>query len=182
MTSIQNYPPRVLAPVLQRWRRLDVRRQRMLASATVALIAACLFAFLWLPAVRERDRLIARLPQLNAKLAVMQKQAEEIRELNTASPIAPTPPIIADAATLQAAFGDGTRVSVDSDRAFKIAIAKIAYAQWWDRLADAQARHQLQMVSLSMQALPGSNREVSVEMVLANRGFGIPSPAAANAK
>ena len=179
---MQNYAVRVLAPVMQRWRRLDVRQQRIFTWATVAIIAACLFAFLWLPAVRERDRLIARLPQLNAKIAVMQKQADQIRELNAASPIAPAPPILADAATLQAAFGDGARVSVDDNRAFKIVIAKIAYAQWWDRLADVQARHQLQMASLSMRALPGSNREVSVDMVLAQRGSGSPAPIAANAR
>lgn len=182
MTSMQNRVARLPSPVLRRWRRLELRQQTMLAGATVAITAACLFAFLWLPAVRERDRLIARLPQLTAKIAVMQQQAEEIRELNAASPIAPAPPIAADAATLQAAFGDGTRVSVDDDRAFRIVIVKIGYAQWWDRLADVQARHQLQMASLAMRAVPGSNREVSVDMVLANRGSAKPSPVAVNVK
>lgn len=171
-----------LAPALQRWHRLEPRQQRIFGGGALLLMVALLFAYVWLPAVRERERLSARLPQLGAQLALMQKQADEIRQLNSTSLIAPAPPVIADIATLQSAFGDGARVSLDAGRAFRIVIPKIAYATWWDRLGDAQSRHQLQIISLSLQSLPGSNREVSVDMLLADRTRGSTSPSAGAAK
>ena len=112
----------------------------------------------------------------------MKQQAEEIRQLNSTSPIAPAPPTVADIATLQAAFGEGARVSVDAGRAFRIVVPRIAYASWWDRLGEVQSRHQLQMVSLTLLALPGSNREVSIEMQLTDRMRSATFPASATAK
>ena len=182
MSTIRNRLAVLLAPALQRWRRLDQRQQTIVAWATVALIVACLFAYVWLPASRERDRLTARLPQLKIQLATLQKQLDEVRELNRASPVAPAPPVAAETGALQSAFGDGTRANVDNDRAFKIVIPRITYAQWWDRLGDVEARHRLQLVSLNLQALPGGNREVSVDMVLANRAPGGTAPSMGGSK
>lgn len=159
-----------MAPLRQRWHRLETRQQRLLGAGTLLLIFSLLFAFVWLPAVRERDRLLVRLPQLNAELALMQKQADEIRQLNSTSLVTAAPPIVADIATLQAVFGEGVRVSLEPNRAFRIVIPKIAYAAWWDRLGEVQSRHQLQIVSLSLAALPGKNREVSIDMILAEGG------------
>ncbi len=160
-----------IAPLRQRWHRLDARQQRIISIGAALLLLILLWALVWLPAQRERDRLMARLPQLTAQLAVMQKQADEIRRLNSTSAIVPAPPTVADIATLQAVFGDGARASVDTGagRGFRIVIPRIAYAQWWDRLGEVQMRHQLQLASLSLQALPGNNREVSIDMQLADR-------------
>ncbi len=163
---------KAFAPARQRWHRLDARQQRVIAGGLLVLVAALVFATVWLPAVRERERLTTRLPQLRAQLALMKTQADEIRQLTSASSIAPVPPVAADIATLQAAFGDGARVNIDASRAFRIVIPRIAYATWWDRLGDVQSRHQLQLVSLTLQALPGGNREVSVDMLLSDRASG----------
>lgn len=157
------------APLLQRWHRLDTRQQRLFGGLAAILVLALLLAYVWLPAVRERDRLTARLPQLNTQLALMKQQADEVRQLNSTSAIAPAPPIAADNAALQAAFGEGARISVDSNRAFRVVVPKTSYANWWDRVGDVQTRHQLQIVSLSLQALPGNTREVSVDMLLGDR-------------
>ena len=176
--SVRNRFSTSLAPALQRWHRLETRQQQVLGALAVLLVLGLLLAYVWLPAVRERARLTARLPQLSAQLALMKQQAEEVRQLNSTSPIAPAPPTIPDIATLQSVFGEGARASVDSSRAFRIVVPKIAYATWWDRVGDVQARHQLQIVSLSLQAMPGANRDVSVDMLLADRVRSTaPSPA-----
>lgn len=180
--SIKSRLGQSLAPALQRWHRLELRQQRVIGIGTLLLIVAILFAYIWLPAVRERDRLTARLPQLNAQLALMKTQADEIRQLTSTSLIAPAPAITADIATLQAAFGEGTRVSVDPSRALRVVIPRIAYATWWDRLGDAQSRHQLQINSLTLQALPDGKREVSVDMLMADQTRPSGSPAAGSAK
>jgi len=171
-----------LAPVRQRWHQLETRQQQFFGGGALLLVAALLFAYLWLPAVRERERLLAGMPQRHAQLALMQKQADEIRQLNSTSLIAPAPPAVADIATLRSAFGEDARVSVDPSRAFRIAIPRIAYANWWDRVGDAQSRHQLHLVSLSLHALPGNNREVAVEMLLADRAGGNTAPASGAAR
>lgn len=157
------------APVTRRWRMLDARTQAIVGTGAALLIVACLYAYVWLPAARERDRLMLRLPQLAAQLALMQTQADEIRALGGASPIAPAPPLAADAAALQSLFGEGAQASADAGRGFRVVIPKISYAKWWDRLGDVQARHQLQLVSLTLQAVPGGNREVSIDMRLADK-------------
>ncbi len=157
------------APLLRRWHRMDARQQRLFGGLGALLVLAVLLAYVWLPAVRERDRLTARLPQLSAQLASMKQQAEEVRQLNSTSALAPAPPVATDIASLQSVFGEVARVSVDSNRAFRVVIPKTSYANWWDRVGDVQARHQLQMISLSLQALPGNTREVSVDMLLGDR-------------
>lgn len=162
----------LFAPASQRWHRLDARRQQMLGAGTLLLIALLLIAYVWLPALRERDRLSARLPQLRAQLAAMRAEADEVRRISSVSAIAPAPAVAADAAALQQAFGEGARVSVDAGRAFRVVIARIAYATWWDRLAEVQARHRLGLVSLTLSALPGTSREVSIDMQLADRPAG----------
>ncbi|MEO8102929.1 MAG: type II secretion system protein GspM [Betaproteobacteria bacterium] len=171
-----------LLPVTQRWHRLDRRRQRFALAAGTLLVAALVFAYVWLPAARERDRLTARLPQLAAQLARMQQQADEVRQLQSTSALAPVPPTAADIASLQAAFGEGSRVSFEPNRAFRVVIPKIAYATWWDRLGDVQSRHQLELASMALQALPGSNREVSIDMLLAERARGSAAPTAGPAR
>ena len=182
LASMRDRVTASFAPVRQRWHRLETRQQRIFGSGAVLLVAALLLAYVWLPAVRERERLIARLPQLSAQLALMRKQADEIRQLNSTSLITPAPPAVPDIATLQSSLGDGARVSVDPSRALRIVIPRIAYATWWDRLGDVRSRHQLDIVSLSLTALPGSHREVSIDMLLADRTRNAVSPASAAAK
>lgn len=171
-----------LAPALQRWHRLEQRHQRVIGIGALLLMVAILFAYVWLPAVRERDRLTARLPQLSAQLALMKTQADEIRQLTSTSLIAPAPPTIANIDTLQSAFGDGARVNLDPSRAFRVVIPRIVYATWWDRLGDMQSRHQLQIISLTLQALPDGRREVSVDMLMADQTRPSGSPAAGAGK
>jgi hypothetical protein len=158
-----------LSPLTRRWRQLDARSQTIASVGALLLIVAILYAYVWLPAARERERLTARLPQLSAQLALMQRQAGEVRALNGATAIAPAPPVTADTTALQSLFGEGTQASIDANRGFRIVIPKISYAKWWDRLGDADVRHQLQLVHLTLRALPGNNREVSIDMTLADK-------------
>jgi len=167
--ALQNRVTQSLAPLLQRWHRLELRQQRIFGGGAAVLAFALLLAYVWLPAVRERERLLARLPQLGAQLAQMQNQAEEIRELTRTSALTPAPASAPDVGALQAVFGEGVHVTADANRALRIVIPKITYAAWWDRTVDAQARYRLQIASLSMLSLPGNSHEVSVDMLLADR-------------
>lgn len=179
---LQNRLATALVQAVQRWHSFKPRQKFAMGWGTGLVIFALLLAYVWLPAVRERDRLTIRIPQLNAQLALMKKQAEEIRQLTSTSLIAPAPPTIANIDTLQSAFGDGARVNLDPSRAFRVVIPRIVYATWWDRLGDVQSRHQLQIISLTLQALPDGRREVSVDMLMADQTRPSGSPAAGSAK
>ncbi len=155
-----------LAPVRQRWNALEPRQQRMIRIGGVLVLLVLAIAWLWLPAARERERLLARLPQMAAELAQMKQQAGEISQLVNSNAPAPVNRVPADSAQLQSLFGAAAKISIDRERGFRVVIARIAYAAWWDALAEAQSRHGLRMTALAMKAVAGGNREVSVEMVL----------------
>lgn len=156
-----------LAPARQRWNALEPRQQRMIRIGGVLVLLVLAITWLWLPAARERERLLQRLPQMAAELAQMKQQAGEINRLVNSGAAAPLNRVPADSAQLQALFGSGAKISVDG-RAFRVVITRIAYAAWWDALSEAQARHALRMSALVMKPVAGGNREVSVEMVLAD--------------
>lgn len=160
-----------LLPLRRRWRELPASRQRL--GATIAVIVAVVvgYAFVWLPVMREHDRLVQRLPQLQAQLRAMQSQADELRRISALPVSTDKGGATTDAAALQTTFGPSARISVSPDRTFRVQIPKQPYAQWWDRLAEAQGRHGLQLKSLSVTptADAGPAHEVSVDMQLAER-------------
>lgn len=176
--SMRDQIATTLAPALQRWHKLEPRQQRLLGSLTGVVCVALVLAYVWLPAIRERERLIARLPQLRAQLALMQAQGEEIRNLTSTSLIAPAPKTAPDIAALQAIFGEGTRVSLEPNRALRVVIPKTTYTLWWDRIGELQMRFGLSVTSLSLTRLqtPGPNLEFSVDMLLADRSQASSSP------
>ncbi|MBL8524595.1 MAG: type II secretion system protein M [Betaproteobacteria bacterium] len=170
-----------IAPLQQRWHGLELRQRRMIAIGGTVVAILLLIAYVWLPLARERQRLITALPQMSAQLAQMKLQAQEISQLNAAGTAVPPARAAADPAQLQALFGEGTKVSLDANRAFRIVVPKIAYAAWWDRVNEAQSRFPLRIATLSVQALPSGNREVSVDMKLADPSRPA-APAGATAK
>lgn len=152
-----------------RWQSLTAGQRRTLAIGAAVLALAWFLAYVWLPALRERERLLARLPALDSQLELMRKQAAELRALNGAALIAAAPRAPADVAGLQTVFGENARITSEPNRGFRVVIARIPYTGWWDRLEEALARYPLTLASLSLKPVAGNAHEVSVEMVLADR-------------
>jgi general secretion pathway protein M len=73
----------------QAWRERTPREQRIIAAGAALLAAAFVFAYLWLPMARERDRLALELPQLRAQSQRMRLDAEEIERLRASVKSAP---------------------------------------------------------------------------------------------
>lgn len=162
---------RASGPLQQRWRALPASQQNLGLIAGGLIVLLIGYAFVWLPVMREHNRVQTRLPQLQAQLERMQSQAEELKRINTSPVIAPASRPVLDTAALQATFGAAAKISAAPDRAFRVSIARIPYAQLWDRLGDAAARHGLQVKALSLKptADAGAAHEVTVEMLLAER-------------
>lgn len=57
------------------------REQRLLAGAAIVLVLALVYSLFWEPAVDGRAQIAASLPQLEAQLAEVRMQAEQVRHL-----------------------------------------------------------------------------------------------------
>ena len=122
----------------QRWHGLERRQRQIIVGGAGVAIIALFFAYVWLPLERERAQLGTRLPQLRARLADMQRQAEEIKLVRSAPPVAITTREL-DAQALRAAFsGSEVTVSALGNQRFKLAIAATAYSSWIDELRRLQ--------------------------------------------
>lgn len=164
----------VLLALRRRWGALPASQQRTGAIIAAVIVLVVGYAFIWLPVMREHDRLALRLPQLQAQLRAMQLQADEFRRISALPAGAGKPGAMPDAGALQATFGPTARISTAPDRSLNVQIPKVPYAQWWDRLGEAQSRHGLQLKALKVTptADAGPAHEVSVDMQLAERAGG----------
>ena len=170
----------ILRPLRARWNALEPGTRRLLAIGAVLLGAGVLVAFVWLPAVRTRDALTVRLPQLEARLAQMRSQASEVKALALVAPNATPPPTIADVPALQSVFGPDAQVTATGD-GFRIVIPALEYARWWDKTGDALGRYGLALRAAALtRAVDTKAPEpvVAVDMQLA-RGTDAAAAAAA---
>ncbi len=159
-----------LTPVSVRWNALEPGPRRLVVIGAALLTIGFLAAFVWLPAVRTRDALAVRLPQLEIRLAVMRNQAREVKALANASLAPVATPVAtrtaADVAALQSIFGAGAQIAA-AEGGFRIVIPAIAYATWWDKTGDALSRHPLVLRSASLTRVDGSGASgVAVDMRL----------------
>lgn len=160
---------RAFAPVQSRWNALETGVRRLVAIGAALLAVGFLVAFVWLPAVRTRDALTMRLPQLEMRLAEMQNQAKELKALAN-KPAVPAPmrgP--ADVAALQSLFGADAQVTPVPE-GFRVVIPATEYAAWWDKTGEAMSRYTLVLQALVLTRVetqkPGGS-VVRVDMRLA---------------
>ena len=167
-------------PLQIRWQGLEARPRQLILFGSALLVAGLILAFIWLPAVRTRDALTGRLPQLESQLAAMRTQASELTTLARQ----PVPPMAmrraADVGALQSIFGPDARIIATQD-GFQIVMPAISYANWWDKTGDALSRHALVLKEASLVRADGPTASiVAVDMRL---GFdagtaGLPAPQA----
>ena len=153
-------------PLQIRWLGLETRPRRLILFGSALLVAGLILAFVWLPAVRMRDALTVRLPQLESQLAAMRNQASELAALARQ----PVPPMVirraADVGVLQSIFGPDARTMTTQD-GFQIVMPAISYANWWDKTGDAVSRHALVLKEASLVRADGPTASViSVDMRL----------------
>lgn len=157
-----------LMPVKARWNMLDARTRRVLGIGGSLLLAGLILAFVWLPNMRARETLAARLPQLDAQLALMQSQAKEVAAL-AKLPAAPAAARIGvDAAALQSIYGPDAQITAAAS-GYRIVIPVIAYAKWWDKTAELISRHELVLKEATLTRLPKPDTgaaQVNVDMQL----------------
>jgi general secretion pathway protein M len=105
-----------MTPLRQGWRRLPARQQQALAVLALVLLCVLAWSVAVQPALKTLQRAAAESDRLDEQLQVMQRLAQESRELQRTPPVAPAQA----AAALQAAterLGPGGRLLLQGDRA-----------------------------------------------------------------
>jgi type II secretory pathway component PulM len=147
------------------WSARSPRERRVIAVALGALAALLFVAFAWLPLERSRSRLAAELPQLRASIAILERQAGEVKRLR-AMPAASR----ASAAPLNAIANTnplpGAQLTALDERRVRLTGADVGFGALLDWLASVQAAHGLRVESARVDALPLAGR-VRVELTLA---------------
>jgi general secretion pathway protein M len=157
-----NAAPNIAVPAAwaQRWSILSGRQRTVILAGAGILIVALLFAYVWLPLQHSRSDNAARLPELRARLAEMQRQAEELQRIRAVPPAAASLRPL-DAQALRSAFsGSQVSVTVLDRQRFRFATADTGYAIWIDELnrLQAQSAARVEEATLSALAQPGRIR------------------------
>jgi type II secretory pathway component PulM len=161
--------PLSLQPLQQRWSSLDARARPIIAWSVLALFIGLVWAYLYQPMQQSRTQNAARIAAIQAQLASMRAQAEEIRSLNSVAAASPstTTRTSADVASLTAVFGSAFTVRADVGGQYRIEAARIRYIDWLNALDNAMSRQPLKVTALNIKRLAADKDEVSVSMSVA---------------
>ena len=145
----------LMNPLQAQWTALAPGARRLVVIGAILLASGFVVAFGWLPAARAREALNLRLPQLEAQLATMRIQAEEVSALAKAPLTSIVPRTAADVAALQSIFGREAQVNAVAD-GFRIVMPATGYANWWDKTGEALNRHTLVLRAASLARVDGA--------------------------
>ena len=152
-----------------RWNTRSPAERRALAAIGFASAAALIAAFVWLPLERSRSRSAAEVPALQASVARMQAQAEEVRRLRSspARAAGDAPALASLAASPESAkLLSGATVQAPDERHVVVAGNDLAFGALLEWVAAAQASHGVRVESARIEALPAPGR-VRAELRLA---------------
>lgn len=156
---------------LRRFRGEHTEREWAALCAGAALIAlAIAYAYVWLPVTRERDRLLASVPQLRAVAREMQRDAAELERLKG---IDRKSPLDLKAAVEQTAIASGItpgagEISQHGAESVRVGIASAQAAQGFAFVARLQSEHGVRAESLRMTAV-GDGDRVRLDAVLVRK-------------
>ena len=150
------------------WRDRSERERNVIGAGAFLLALASAYAYAWLPVTRERDRLLASVPQLRDAAQAMERDAEELDRLKAATRPAPRD---IKAAIEQSAAVSGLRPAIaevaplGADRA-RVVIQSVRGADWFSWVARLQTEPSVRLESARVAALGGGDA-VKVEAVFA---------------
>ncbi len=139
--------PPIVDEAIQRWQALDVLARRIITVASIVLLIAIVWAYVYAPLQASRVSNANRIAALSAQRTIMQRQAAEIAVLKTTPDIVATrSQANADVAGLQALFGAAANIKADTGGQFRIDVSQMQYADWLDRVNQALTKFSLRVV------------------------------------
>ena len=138
------------------WAERTPRERWILIGGAVVLALAILYAYVWLPVARERERLLNALPALRAQANEMRAAALEIQRLRAApaaaSPITDLKAMLAGLATQRRAIRTAPQMSTEANGRVRVAFASITEKEWQGWIA-AAAERGVRIEAVQMEAL-----------------------------
>ena len=151
------------------WRARSDGERRVLGTIGALAVLALLIAFAWLPLERDRQRLAATNPALEASLAEMQRQAEEVKRVRTLPATTPATDVPLAAVIASGALTrglNGAQATLSDERRVRLVAADVPYGALLETIAAAQGANALRVESARIEALPPAGR-VRAELTLA---------------
>ncbi len=146
------------------WRERTPRERTVLAAGAAAAAIALAFALGWLPLARAHARLERELPALRASVAVLERQADEVRRLR-AMPPPGAGAGAAPVATAESGAPAGARVTVLDAGRVRLTGDDVALAALLAWLTGEAAQRGLHVERARLDALPARGR-VRVDITL----------------
>ena len=149
------------------WHDRSALERRVLGALAALCAVALVIAFGWLPLDRTRTRLKAEIPALRASIAVLERQADEVRRLRALPAAAPSPAEpLASLTTAGGRTPPGAQLSVLDGKTVVLTGADVAFGALLEWIASVQAAQGLRVQTAHIEALPAAGR-VRAELKLA---------------
>ena len=151
------------------WTDRTLRERWVLGAGMVLLVVAFIYAYLWLPMSRERERLMSELPNLRMQMQEMRADSGLIERLRANGKAAP-----ADVKAALAAFTAGEQgrrltpqVSAEANGRLRVSLASVVATDWlaWIGALSAQPGLRIEAVQIDALGPPGM---VKASAILSN--------------
>ena len=141
------------------WTDRTPRERWVLGGGLALLVVAFIYAYLWLPMARERERLMFELPKLRMQLQEMRADSGSIGRLRANGKTAPAD--VKAALSNYSAGEQGRRltpqVSAEANGRLRVSLASVVATEWlaWIGALSAQPGLRIDAVQIDALGAPG---------------------------
>ena len=148
------------------WENRTQRDRTAIGAAAILIALAIAYAYVWLPVTRERDRLLARLPELRAEAERMARDVRELEHLKGSR--GPAPPELKGAIE-QAVAASGIAAApgaiTQQNHEVRISLPSVPAALAWPLIARLQAERGVRVQSARLTTLGGERLNLEAVLV-----------------
>ena len=149
------------------WENRTQRDRTAIGAAAILIALAIAYAYVWLPVTRERDRLLARLPELRAQAEGMARDVRELEHLRGSRGAAP-PELKGAIEQAVAASGIATgpgAITQQNTHEVRISLPSVPAAVAWPLIARLQAERGVRLQSARLTTLGGERLNLEAVLV-----------------
>lgn len=140
------------------WRQRSIRERWILGGGASLLAVMLLYAYLFLPMQRQRERLATTLPQLRTELVQLRQDAAEVKRLQSQLSDKPSTGLkeAIEASINTAKLGDAQIILLDTTRA-RVILNAVSFASLvaWLNTLQTQGGMRVENIQVNAQNTPG---------------------------
>ncbi len=146
------------------WRERSERERFAIAFASILIAVALAYAYGWLAVVRERDRLLVRVPELRAEAQQVERMAAELNHLQRA----PTKAEADIKAAIEQTTGamSAAPVVAQHGQSLRVTMVSVDAAPALSWIAQIQSAYGARPERLRMTSLDGDRVRIEVDLAV----------------